>query len=308
VSRLFEFVQFEFTHAIGPPAGRYLVGSDGAEPRAADDLPRHQVRRTGETATLGLADVLVVGVLPAPASRPRLRRKARDATPGATPVEVPLSLVTFVGGTAPLKDADEARRSLGAIRASEDEQEERVQHALRVLNVAIRAYRAGAHDPYVIEVTRRDPRCVRIGYGTTEDVQDGRWQAAVELPPPVRLRSTRLQRLQPSQAVADALSGRGGVLEAEDVILRALVDLDHDRTRAAAYQVRAAMDLLALELGPDIPVGKGRPAFADLAAAAQRLADAAGDGPLDETQVKDLDDVIAGTDELLDAWRYEGAE
>jgi len=135
VSLLFEFVQFEFTHAIGPPAGRYLVEPQGggAEPSRSPYPIRRRVV-SGETHDVGVADVLVVGVVPAPASRPRLRRKARDVEPDAPPAEVPLSVVTFVKGTAPVDDDRELAGRLEIVRSSEDEQERWVDEGLAVLN------------------------------------------------------------------------------------------------------------------------------------------------------------------------------
>jgi hypothetical protein len=310
VSLLFEFVQFEFTHAIGPPVGRYLVERDGAaayEPSfPAPDRRRRIV--TGETRGVGVADVLVVGVTSAPAHFPRLRRKGHDVQSAAAPDEVPLALVTLVKGTAPLDDDGEAQRRFDAMRSSDEDQQDWVDEGLEVLNRAIRAYRAGAHDPYVLEVARRDARRVRIGYGTPDDVQDGGWLAAFELAPPIGVRSKRTERLRPSEAVAGVLSGRGRVLEAEDVILRALVDLDHGRTRAAAHQLRAAMHLFAGELGAQAPTGQGRPDLAALAAKAEQLAAAASDRPLDDAEVAALEQIIDAMDDLVDAWRYEAVE
>jgi hypothetical protein len=307
VSPLFEFVQFEFTHAIGPPVGRYLVEPD-APPEFAlvSERRRHVV--TGETRRVGVADVLVIGVTSAPPLRPRLRRRARDVESAAPPAEVPLSLVTFVRSTDPLDDDREAQRRFEAMRSSEEEQQDWVEDGLEVLNLAIRAYRAGAHDPYVLEVARRDARRVRIGYGTTDEVQEGGWRAALELAPPIGVRSTRVARLRPSEAVANVLSGRGRVLEAEDVMLRALVDLDHGRTRAAAQQVHAAMNLFTDELGAQAPTGNGRPGLAALAGKAEELAITAAGGPLDDGAVEALLQLVDGMDDLVDAWRYEGAE
>jgi hypothetical protein len=306
VSLLFEFVQFEFTHAIGPPVGRYLVERDGAA--AHEPMPYRRGRIvTGETRGVGVADVLVVGVASAPARR-HLRRRGRDVYSAAPPAEVPLSVVTFVRGTAPLDDDLEAQRRYDAMRSSEEDQQDWVDDGLEVLNRAIRAYRAGAHDPYVLEVARRDARRVRIGYGTTEDVQEGGWLAALELPPPIGVRSSRVERLRPSEAVANVLSGRGRVLEAEDVILRALVDLDHGRTRAAAHQVHAAMSLFADELGAQAPTGRRRPDLATLAGKAEELAAAASRRQLDGAEVQALEQLIDAMDELVDAWRYEAGE
>ena len=290
MSPLFEFVQFEFTHSIGPPAARYLVDHDGSVRVGSREQLAHERRRvvTGVTVEHGVADVLVVGVVPAPPSRPRLRRKARDAAVDAEPSEVPLLLVTFVKGTAPIDDEAEAAQRLEALRADEDEQERRVDEGLEVLNRAIRAYRAGAHDPYVVEVGRHDPRRVRIGYGSTDDLIEGRWQAALEPPRPRRVKSSRIERLRPGEAVAMVLSGRGRVLEAEDVFLRALQDLDHGRTRAAAQQVRGAMVLFADELGPEAPTVRKAPTLDELKATAEELAGVAVERPLDGAEVEEL--------------------
>jgi hypothetical protein len=178
-----------------------------------------------------------------------------------------------------------------------------------VLNLAIRAYRAGAPDPYTVEVTRRDARRVRIGYGTTEEVQDGLWQEAVELAPPLRSRPKRVERLRPSEAVAAVLAGRGEVLEAEDLLMRALIDLDQGRTRAAAHQAAAAMRLLPGELGSR--PGIGGLDLESVARSAQRteeLASSAAGGPLDSDQVRELESIIDAARNLLDSWRDSSSE
>jgi hypothetical protein len=324
VSLFFLFVQFEFTHALGPHAARYVVDAEiaggrtlnpaeapvGRADHAADSaLEARNRAAAGVTRGIGVADVLVVGVLGAPASRPRVLRRARYEKQPAAAAEVPLSLVTFVKGTAPLGDEREAKRRLEEIRFSEEQQNAWVQEALGVLNVAIRAHRAGAHDPYAIEVTLRDARRVRIGYGATEQVQEGRWQDALELTPPAGRRSTRIERLRPPEAVAAVLSGRSKVLEAEDVLLRALVDLDNHRTRAAAFQVGAAIRLLPLELGPDS--WDAIPGLRSLEPRAERTAEleaAAGSRELDGTEVGELEAIIDAIDGVLDGWRYHSGE
>jgi hypothetical protein len=324
MSLFFLFVQFEFTHALGPHAARYIVDARvvgdrtvGAAPPSAayaDDgvfstLQARNREAVGITRGIGAADVLVVGVVGAPVSQPRVLRRSRPARQQAGAAEVPLSLATFVKGTVPVSDERDAKRRLDAIRFSEEQQDACVREALGVLNVAIRAHRAGAHDPYAIEVTRRDARRVRIGYGTTEEVQEGRWQAAVELPPPTGPRSSRIERLRPPEAVASVLTGRSRVLQAEDVLLRALVDLDHQRTRGAAFQVAAAIRLLPLELGPDsweaIP---GLRSLEDRAGRAAELEAAAGSRELDDGEVGELEAIIDAVDGVLDRWRYEGGE
>jgi hypothetical protein len=210
--------------------------------------------------------------------------------------------VTFVRGTSPIGDERDAAERLEAIRASEEKQEMWVKEGLAVLNTAIRAYRAGAHDPYATEVTRRDARRIRIGFGTTEQVQDGQWQLAVEPAPPPGRRTKRTERLRPAEAVAAVLSGRSSVLEAEDLVLRALVDLDNDRTRAAAHQVGAAMRLLPLELGSAIE--ERIPDFGSISIRAAELERTAGDRRLTADEVADLEAIVEAVDGALDAWRY----
>jgi hypothetical protein len=257
----------------------------------------------GVTRDIGVADVLVVGIVSAStASAPRLRRRARYVEALAKPAEVPLSVVTFVRGTSPISDERDATQRLDAIRVSDDEQDVWVTEGLAVLNVAIRAYRAGAHDPYATEVTRRDARRIRIGFGTTEQVQDGQWRLAVELAPPPGRRTKRIERLRPAEAVAAVLSGRSAVLESEDLLLRALVDLDNGRTRAAAHQVGAAMRLLPLELGSASE--EGVPDFSSIATRAAELEGITGGRRLTTDEVADLEAIIDAVDGALDARRY----
>jgi hypothetical protein len=295
---LFAFVQFEFTHAIGPHAGRYVVANarlldaNGAAPRA-DDLPRKKAL-AGATMSPGTADVLAITVVGAPTSRRRLlRRRPTPAEQEAGGVEVPVLLATFIRGTEPLA-APEAAAMLQRIAASEELQEAIVADGLRALNDAIVAYRAGARDPYVTEVARRDARAVRIGYGDDEQVAEGRWSDAIVLPPELGRKPSREERLAPSEVTAKVLSGRGDVLDGETVLLRAYADLDHHRDRAAALQLRAAVELLEAELGERGAIAATRLDFAALAADA-----AAASAP------EQLEDVIAKLERGIERWRFE---
>jgi hypothetical protein len=292
VTPLFAFVQFEFTHAIGPHAGRYVVAHpEAVDERGAalrsDELTTRE-SLTGVTMKPSTADVLVVGVVSAPAVRPRLRRRAREADADATDAPVALLLATFVRGAQPMPDRARADSLLDAVAGSEEEQERWVEDGLEVVNRAIRGYRAGARDPYVTEVAQRDARRVRIGYGSREEVADGRWHRALVLPPPVGARASREERIAPTELTADVLAGRRGVLETEDVLLRAYVDLDHGRLRAAAAQLRAAIDLLGAELGAD-----GDPDLVDLGAQAAALG----------TDPEEAERLIASVEAIVDRHR-----
>jgi hypothetical protein len=118
------------------------------------------------------------------------------------------------------------------------------------VNSAARAYRAAAIDPYVVEVMELDPRAVRLGYGAPGQIGAGSWLDAfsLEVPEPeVDPRST--EQLRIGETVGAVLAGRATIFEAEDLALRALLDLEHQRIRAAAAQARAAVEVLKEELG-----------------------------------------------------------
>lgn len=307
MSSTFLAVQFEFTHAIGPHAGRYVVAhpmsvdATGAALRSSE-LGRRE-RLTGVTMGSGTADVLAITVVSAPARRQKLRRRAREAERGDGPADVPLLLATFIRGTEQL-DADEADTRLVAIAQDEDEQQRWVADGLAVLNTAIRAYRAGSRDPYVTEVAQRDARAVRIGYGTTEHLPSGTFTRAAVLPPPIGLKPSREERLVPSETTADVLAGRISVMEAEDLLLRTYMDLDHGRTRAAALQLRAALHLLELELAETPGAASAGLDFEVLAQEADGLVGRVGGGALGVEQVGALEDLLRRVEHAIELWRY----
>lgn len=312
MSSFFLAVQFEFTHALGPHAGRYVVVNpdvavdpDGAVPRASvDDLTRRD-RLTGVTMSAATADVLAISIIGAPSGRKqRLRRRAREHAVDGEPGDVPVLLATYIRGTRPLAVKADADRELVAISADEDAQQEWVRQGLLVLNRAIRGYRHGSRDPYVTEVAQRDARAVRIGFGTTEGLPDGAFVRAAVLPPPLGYKPSREEKLIPAETTADVLAGRIQLLEGEDVLLRAFVDLDHGRPRAALMQVRAAVYLLEVELSAAQP---GHELGVDLGALATRadelIAGLAGGAP-SETAVDAIESMAGELEHALERWRY----
>jgi hypothetical protein len=310
VHPLFGFIQFEFTHSIGPHAGRYVVERRNGRDEEDEDAPPPVLTRaeelTGVTRTVGTADILVMTAVLAPQAQMRLRRKSRYVQSGSSPDEVPLMLATYVKGTEPLDDKRRAAEVLDLVRTSEDEQERWITEGMEVINLAIRAYRAGARDPYVVEVTPRDARRTRIGYGSTEELRDGGWQAAVELVPPSTRGWLKRPDLRPSETIASVLAHRKPVLECEDVLVRAYIDLDHGRTRAAAQQVRGAMALLASELSGldgESP-GAGGAELDRRLTSAERLAETAVERPLAKSEIEELEGLLETMGKMLDAWRY----
>jgi hypothetical protein len=311
VEQLFGFVQFEFTHAIGPHAGRYVVANPGsvdehgAAPRSGD--VRRAQALAGVTMTAGTADVLAITIVKARAARPKLRRRATPADAQSGGDDVPLLLATFVRGTEPMDNA-QALAFVRRAAESEELQEALVTDGLTVLNRAIAAYRAGARDPYVTEVARRDARRVRVGCGTSEQVADGRWEEAITLPPELAPKPSREERLAPSEVTASVLSGRGAVFEAETVLLRAYADLDHGRDRAAALQVRAAIHLLEIELAEHEATAVSRLELDELAATADAVVTRVSQTGGDPRAAEELEELIARLERGVERWRFAGAE
>jgi hypothetical protein len=213
-------VQWEFAGQIGPEAGRYVIR------RYAGDDARH---------------VVVIGDLEAPRRRRRIGgRRARRVEPGAEPGAVEVTRATVIT-TDPLPDDGAAAWLDAAVR----DRDATVGEALALLNRTIHGHRLAANDPYVAEVSAGRALATRIGYGSGEQVADGDWEAARELPPPKLSRS--LLR-HPQQRLAALLSGRDVALACEELALRARLDLDQGRGREAALQLAAALEAAFAEL------------------------------------------------------------
>src|SRR5207247_1775623 len=136
-----------------------------------------------------------------------------------------------------------ARRALHGARGRAVRHRRRAG-GLAVVNRAITAYRLCAGDPHAVGVTRQDARTVRVGYGTGELVFHGSWEQAIEVPPPRAPKVKREVSLMPQQGVAAVLSAGAPLLEAEELILRAGLDLEQGRERAAAVGLRAGLERL----------------------------------------------------------------
>lgn len=290
---LVPFVELEFTHGLGPSPGRYVVRAPGSEPPAP--APAFGV---APTLAIGSTDVLLVRVDQAPAARaPLLRRsRPRPAEPGAPAAEVPVYVAALLFATQAFGDRAAADAAMARWRSDAASTEPLVHEALAVLNRAVRAYRAAAAHPYVVEVTRTDARAVRIGYGGADLVR-GEWDDAVVLPAPQESRLGRAARLRPTEIVADVLAGRGSILDGEDVLLRAVLDIEQGRPDAAAGQLELAVALLV-----DEPGGPGA-RMQGIRERATALREGLGDSATRAAALTELNDVTAEVGAAIDAWR-----
>ena len=212
-------MQFELPWALGPPDGRYLLRDD------AEDEATHVL----VLATLGARE------------RRRLRdRHGRDAAPEPEPTPVTTGRATVIDAHA--VDSAEAARWLDAAdSASAEAAFAAVARAVRMHRIA--EGNADVHPPAIEQAL-----VVRVGYGAGEQVAEGRWTAARELPPARPARRKRTIALQPHERLAALLGGRSHPLVCEELTLRARHDLDHGQLREAALQLRLALDAAQREL------------------------------------------------------------
>ena len=239
--RLFIFIQFEFPWALGPPEGRYLLRAhEGGEPER----------------------VVVLGGLGAPRlPLPRTRRRRgpfargrapRPASPGPAPVT---TTRTTVIDPVSLPAESQAQAWLDELDA-----EREVLAAAGIVNRVLHSHRIAAADPYVHEVSPAQALVVRAGFGEGEQVADGDWLQASELPwdgvagsgrgRPGRRRE-RSAALRPQERLAALLGGRHEILLCEELVLRARLDLDQQRPAHAAIQLRDAYAAALRELRSD---------------------------------------------------------
>jgi hypothetical protein len=217
--RRFAFVQWEFPGRLGPEPGRYPVRRF-----AGDDV----------------REIVIVGGLEAPRRRAFGRRaRPRRASPEPEPVEV--TRATVIDARA-LHGRDAAEEWLD--RATGEDADVVVGEALGVLNRAVAGHRVAAADPSVADADRSRALVTRVGYGSGEQVADGDWEAARELPPADGLR----RALVPQERLAALLAGRDVALACEELALRARADLRAGREREAAMQAHMALESALVEL------------------------------------------------------------
>jgi hypothetical protein len=280
---LFRFVQVEYPWPLGPPDGRYLtrpVGDPEAEP----------------------AHVIVIATLGAPERR-RFTGRRRAAPPQPDPTPVTTGRATIIDAGHPVHAETDARAWLA--RSSDDE----LAAGLAVLNRALHAYRLATADPGRHTVAADQALVARIGFGPGEQVADGLWTAARELPAPTPRR--RRPRILAAQAqLAAILGARVAPLACEELALRARSDLDDGRPREAALQLLVALDAALAELATDPHATALADRLDELRDQREPVADAAQAalaGPLDAERHAVVESTLARVQAALRARAAAGA-
>jgi hypothetical protein len=146
----------------------------------------------------------------------------------------------------PLGDEAAANSWLETRRRDQDALETSIHAALELVNAAIHAHRAAVADPTIPDVGAEAALTVRVGFGEGDALADGRYSEAVEVPSSER-RRRRSDALRPTERVAGVLAGRESVATCELLLLRARADVDADRNREAALEIRTAVAALLAE-------------------------------------------------------------
>jgi hypothetical protein len=246
--------------------------------------------------------VIVVKTLGAPLKRSESgrrslgrRRQARPTTEETAPEPVAITRVTVIRGPA-LEDEQAAREWFE--RCRDEGAGSEVGEALQLLNRAIHAHRVAAADPHAADVSRARARRVRVGFGSGEELVEGRWRDACEAAPDATGRGRR-RMLAPQDQLARILGGRRSTYPSEDLLLRARLDLEQGRTSEAALQAAAAHTALAAELARDegaSPGAQGEPLA--------RLAATAAERALDEGQVEQLEQIVSELERVVRRRRH----
>jgi hypothetical protein len=220
-------VQFELAGALGVADGRYLA-------RAGDEDGRQRV--------------LAIETLGAPPPPGRRRRRPREAEGGAVRQPLPLTRATAIRAYEPFESEAEAGAWLERAVETEEAIDALVAEGVALLNAALHAQAAAAADPYLAETTAERAVAIRVGYGSGEEVAEGRFSVARDVDVRGGRRRRRDEDLHPQERMAAVLGGRERIDACEPLLLRARADLDGGRLREAALQLRVALEALLVEL------------------------------------------------------------
>jgi hypothetical protein len=243
--------------------------------------------------------VIVLMTLGAPQRR-LMRGKKPTAVTDAGPEPVPTARATLVAAE-PFESDAAAKSWLETLRRDDDAVAAEVDDAVAQLNRVLRAHRAATLDHHVREVSAAGALVVRVGYGNGDQVADGRFTAAYELPREAsgqirRGAARRRAAIAPQERLAAILSGRDRTLAGEELLLRARADLDAHHPREAALQARVALEALIADLGRE-----GRD-VADLSARRGAVGDAANaalEGDPSTEQTAAVTDAVEAMDRAL---------
>lgn len=221
-------------------------------PFAQLDLPgslpladgRYMARPPGEPNEQ--PDVLAIRTLGAARARSRLKRGRPvpvEGRPDAAPLQ--LTRLTLIKAL-PFEQEAAAEDWLGEVGSDGKLAARLVSETIRTVNRALLAHRVAAPDHYAADIDASRSTAVRFGYGSGEDVVNGRWRAAVELPEAQRrsLRAEVIDSVGAQERIAAVLGGRDSIAPHEALLLEAELAAKEERTALAALTLAAALESL----------------------------------------------------------------
>lgn len=195
-----------------------------------------------------------------------LRGRSPRRTDSGEVEAVPTSRLTVVRAQ-PFATVEEAERWLADVRGDKRALERETSDAAATANRFLRAHRAAAADPWARDVSPEHSLVARVGYGDGDQVAEGRYSAAYELPRK-RPSSRRREDLAPAERLASIVGGRERQLACEELVLRARADIEAGRPREAALQTRVALEATIAEVSEAGELAGHRDAVAQAANAA----------------------------------------
>ena len=145
----------------------------------------------------------------------------------------------------PFADEREAERWLAEVSGDRELWAGSGARGRATLNRGLHAHRTATLDPYVSDVTPDIAVAIRFGYGTGEEVADGRWTAASELAERDRVGLRReIDDVVRQERIAAALGGRESAATAGGLVCGGASELEAGRLAGAALRLRAALDSL----------------------------------------------------------------
>jgi hypothetical protein len=262
----FAFVQFDFSGPLPLAEGRYVVRD-----------------ATGEVERiLVVADAKAPAHVPRRSPRRRRPRGADPAVPGVAVARLTVIEAEPLGG-------NEARQWMRSLR-DESAAEQVVRAALGVVNRALHAAALTARDPQPRELGIGAALGVRAGLGPGDEVAEGHWSEALDLPAAAVRRRRRADALHADERCAAILGGRETPEPAETLLLRARADLDAGRVREFALQLEAGVEAMATGLDEGVDALRER---VRAGAAAARA------GEVDAATLDELTEALAACERLL---------
>lgn len=192
----------------------------------------------------------------------RRRGKVRPASADGAP-EVPVTRLTVIQ-PEPLAGTEEAEAWLAQARGAPERTDELVAAAHALVNRALHVHRLATQDPYGGGISASMAIATRVGYGIGDELADGKFTDAIEVPPAPGPRG-RTEALRPQERLAAALGRREEMGACETLLLRARADLDGERVREAALQLRVGLEALLAEVRAPTPAGSPRPGAGQIA-------------------------------------------